>query len=293
MSALTVEAYFGLPGLVREGTVLVKTEVKSDDEQDSAAATEEDGPPATKRKRVKQEEKVNQELIPQEATTTFETLKFMYGRNDPTKLTGPTQPFTTRFPEFPSIPNRLVPHPLDSTSWGLDPSTLALLPPSHLFTLDNGSSLFDVDFSRQPNDVGGNPQAMVDKKHRHICFSGFQSPVPSPGGPYVHISRADWPNMGIIQKDGQPFSLFYGGGLKHTNCWRYRGEIAMDLLFSLRERHPSRRRRQDYPLARSDVRFALKTKFCTTLHNNSPSRGLQRDENSKLDEQTESTNQGE
>lgn len=85
----------------------------------------------------------------------------MYGPDETAKETNPKHPHTTRFPDFPHIPNRIVPHPLDRLSW-FKPE-LSFPPPDHLHTHDNGNSLFDVDFSRQPNDLGGNSQTTINK----------------------------------------------------------------------------------------------------------------------------------
>lgn len=147
----------------------------------------------------------------------------------------PKNPFTTRFPRFPSIRDRLAPHPLDDNSWKLDIQNLTLPPPPHLLTLDNGNSIFDVNFARSGggdryegikfNDIGGLTIHTLDEKNCKVCFTGWQCPAPSPGEPFVYLSRVCWGTLNaeaMIEK-GRPFSMFFGSGSSHQ--WRYRGEV--------------------------------------------------------------------
>ncbi|GAA5901692.1 uncharacterized protein JCM6883_000366 [Sporobolomyces salmoneus] len=186
----------------------------------------------------------DQEEVISDETSSFATLEPMYDVDAPTKRNkSPLHPFTTKFPVFPPIPNRVAPHPLDKTSW-YDPS-LTLPPPQHLLTLDDGKSLFDVNFRRQrPNHLGGNGQEMKVKNARLLCPAGWHAPHQiADGGPYFILSAENWfeyddirpveeaairdakENGAELKPTDGAMSLFYGGGDGHPNMWRYRGDI--------------------------------------------------------------------
>ncbi|GAA5978304.1 hypothetical protein JCM5350_002260 [Sporobolomyces pararoseus] len=184
------------------------------------------------------------------------TIDFMWDIDEEARQTEPKEPHTTKFPDFPPLPfKRRAPHPLVRDTW-FD-SKLSLPPPAHLHTLDDGNSLFDVNFARYP-DIGGEPQRMVSRLARDLCCAGWHMPVDRAegGGPYYILSssawKEDWDKVGKIAALGTPegyaqavlerlkkkkpqqppvevcdgsVSLFYGGGGKHTNSWRYRGDV--------------------------------------------------------------------
>ncbi|GAA5884394.1 hypothetical protein JCM16303_003667 [Sporobolomyces ruberrimus] len=204
-------------------------------------------------------------------TRALTTIDYMYKPNQVAKQTRPKNPHSTRFPDFPHIPNRIAPHPLDRLSW-FRPE-LSLPPLSHLLTFDDGNSLFDVNFNRQNgSDIGGGAVATVQDSTRLLCYTGWNAPVDhvGEGGPYCvaapdgwkpnwdsfrRVERAGTPNVHtgrVAESDGSrakergksskkhdgSMSFFCGGGGgKNANAWRYRGDVKMDKQVEILPEH--------------------------------------------------------
>ncbi|GAA5951143.1 hypothetical protein JCM3765_002397 [Sporobolomyces pararoseus] len=224
--------------------------IKSEEQEDGTETPLENSDAHAELQEVKEEDE--KPLIP--TVPELRTIDFMYDIDDTTQETHPTEPHTTKFPDFPPLPfKRRAPHPLVRDTW-FD-SSLSLPPPSHLHTLDDGNSLFDVNFSRSPkNDIGGSNVAMISIRDRNICCTGWHMPADRAegGGPYYILAsgawKIDWKKIRKIAELGTPegyakavannkrsdppvevcdgsVSLFYGGGKRHTNTWRYRGDV--------------------------------------------------------------------
>jgi hypothetical protein len=154
----------------------------------------------------------------------------MYDADSPTRGTIPDLPFTTQYPEFGRIVNRLVPHPLDKSSW-FDPS-LTRPPPNHFLPANDGTSVFEVNFTRQsPNDLFGGNSGGLCQAHNMLFFKEWWAPhYAATGGPYCYGYPGEWKNLDKVRElgEGNPsrsFSLFCGGKADGKSCWRYRGDV--------------------------------------------------------------------
>ncbi|GAA5881238.1 hypothetical protein JCM16303_004858 [Sporobolomyces ruberrimus] len=182
-----------LDSFLREDAVAPEDSVKPELGEDGTTTPGELQVTTVKEEQVEKEEVKEEDVDPTLLSSPREltTLDYKYGVDQLTKLTQPKKPHSTRFPDFPHIPNRIAPHPLDRSSW-FNPE-LSFPPPAHLHTFDNGKSLFDVDFSRQPSsDIGGSTIAMITAANvRNVCCSSWHAPqdhVGDQGGPYYVLS---------------------------------------------------------------------------------------------------------